>query len=132
MIRCRSLVLALLVGAVFAGPALAQDVPAPPMQSVVGSAAMESVLLDHAASVETAREELRTLLQSDEVREVAEERGISMNRVTAAAERMSDAQVQAASPLVERAMEAIQQGSRTITISVYTIIIILLLLILLT
>lgn len=132
MIRCRSLVLALVAGTVFASPALAQNAPAPGAQSLVGSAEMESAVVDHTASTEAARENLQTLLRSDEVREVAQDRGISMSRIAAEAEQMSDAQVQATSPLVERAMEAIQQGSRTITISVSTIIIILLLLILLT
>lgn len=132
MTRCRSLALALVAGTVFAAPALAQDAPVAGAQSLVGSAEMESAVVNHTASAEAARENLQTLLGSDEVQQVARDRGISMSRVAAAAERMSDAQVQATSPLVERAMEAIQQGSSTITISVYTIIIILLLLILLT
>lgn len=128
----RSLTLSLLACLLFAAPLLAQDAPDPATPSLVGSHEMESAVREHSMSLEAAREDLRVILNSPEVQEVAEEHGIAMSRVAAAAERLSDAQVQQTSPLVERAMEALEQGNRTITVSVYTVIILLLLLILLT
>lgn len=128
----RHLMLSLLAFVLFAAPLLAQDATDPATPSLVGSLAMESAVENHALSLEAARENLRKVLSSPEVSDVTERHGIAMNQVRERAERLSDAQVQETAPLVERALEAVEQGSRTITVSVYTVIIILLLLILLT
>lgn len=114
-----------------AQPATAQETPPDPVSLAPDAGALESAVLSHAESGEATRQDLMEFLESDAVRHVAEERGLSMERIRGSAATLSDRQVQATAPLLERAMEAVQSGG-TITISVYTVIIILLLLILLT
>jgi hypothetical protein len=116
----KSLVLGLVAVVVLAAPVHAQE-------SLVDAATLEArVLAD-----EPIRAELSTLLATDEVRQIAEERGVDLAEVDAAARTLSDAQIQAATPLIERATEALERRN-TVTISVYTIIIFLLILILIT
>lgn len=126
-----SFLMALVAVLVMTPPLLAQDVVSPAGTNLVSSADLEQAVLDHAAATEMTRRDLTALLESPEVQDIVEERGLSLERLHESAEGMSDRQVRATAPLLERAAEAIQNGG-TITISVYTVIIILLLLILLT
>ena len=118
----KSLVLGSLAAILLASPVLAQEA------SLVDAATLEARVLE----AEPMRAELSKLLATEEVRQIAEERGIDLAEVDAAARTLSDAQVQAAAPLIERATEALERRNTTITISVYTIIIFLLILILIT
>jgi len=118
----KSLALGILAVVLLASPVLAQEA------SLVDAATLEARVLE----AEPMRAELSTLLATEEVRQIAEERGIDLNEVDAAARTLSDAQLQAAAPLIERATEALERRNTTITISVYTIIIFLLILILIT
>jgi hypothetical protein len=127
----RSMAIVVLVGALFAAPVAAQEASQPDGSSFIGSSEIETAVTSHESSLERTRGELTALLESDEVRAVAQERGVSMERLQSAASSMSDEDVHRAAPLVEQAKAALQSGGY-ITISVYTVIIILLLLILLT
>jgi hypothetical protein len=129
MRRIRPLALALLAGALWGSPALAQEGPTP--ADAVGAAALEAAVLGHESASERTRAQLGDLLARDEVRELAVDRGFDAERLAAAVETLSDRELAQVEPLVAEASEALAQNT-TITISVYTIIIILLLLILLT
>ncbi|TVP76385.1 MAG: hypothetical protein EA352_05855, partial [Gemmatimonadales bacterium] len=99
---------ATLAAMLTAAPLLAQEVAGDGTSegTLASSAALEAAVLEHTAEVEATRSELGTFLESDVAREVAEERGISLERVQSAAGSMSDNQVRAVAPLLERAMEA--------------------------
>ncbi len=121
----------LLFGTVLAAPAAAQQAGEASGSMILDRGAIEAAVLDHTPEVEHQRRALGDFLGTPEVRDVAEDRGIDLSRVEAAASTLSDEEVAAVHPLVEKASEAMQQRN-TITISVYTVIIFLLLLILLT
>jgi hypothetical protein len=78
------------------------------------------------------RTRLSELLSDPQVRQVAQDRGMDMGEVEAAAAGLSDAQVGAVAPLVERVLPVMRDGLGTVTISVAAIIILLLVLILVT
>ncbi|GEM_PF-1924651 len=122
---------ALLLGLFIVAPAAAQQVSGAEGDRILSSSAMDAAVSDHESAADRQRSELAQLLARDEVREVAGERGIEMERVKSAASTLSDEDLAELSPLLAEATEAMRQGG-TITISVYTVIIILLLLILLT
>ncbi|TVP58055.1 MAG: hypothetical protein EA351_04635 [Gemmatimonadales bacterium] len=121
----------LLFGMVLAAPAAAQQAGEAPGPVILDRSAVEAAVLGHTSKAELQRGQLGDFLATPEVREVAEDRGLDLSRIEAAASTLSDEEVSAVHPLVEKASEAMQQRN-TITISVYTIIIFLLLLILLT
>lgn len=121
----------LFLGLFAAGPVAAQQASGGAGDQIFGSSAMESAVADHEAAADRQRGVLADLLARDEVREVARDRGIEMEKVESAASTLSDEELEELSPLLAEAAEAMRQGN-TITISVYTVIIILLLLILLT
>lgn len=126
----RAMAILLLVGTLLAAPAAAQQA-AEADGSFLGSSEIENAVTSHERSVDRTRGELTVLLESHQVQAVAQERGISMERVQSAASTMTDEEVHRAAPLVEGAKAALQSGGY-ITVSVYTVIIVLLLLILLT
>ncbi|TVR58547.1 MAG: hypothetical protein EA422_16055 [Gemmatimonadales bacterium] len=123
----------LVVGWLLAAPLSAQQAQhgASDVPSLVDAASLESQVLDSHRPADAVRSDMRDLLATDEARELADQRGIDLARANAAVATLSDSEVEAAAPLVEKAKEALQQN-RTITVSVTTVIIILLLLILLT
>lgn len=92
---------------------------------------LNRVLAAHESAASADRKALDELLATPEVRALAESRGFDPDEVAASAETLSDQEVSAVAPLLERAAEALRQN-QTITISVYTVIIVLLLLILVT
>ncbi len=120
-----------LVSALFAAPAAAQEAAQSDGPLFLGASQMENAVTNHESSLDRTRGDLSILLESEEVRTAAQERGISMERLQSAASTLSDEEVHRAAPLVEEAKAALQSGGY-ITISVYTVIIVLLLLILLT
>ncbi len=123
--------LALVLTLFVAVPAAAQDVDGFSGKRVVDASFMDATVAGHESAAERDRVTLAELLENDQVQELAQDRGIAMERVQSAASTLSDQELQEISPLLAEAIEAIQSGGY-ITISVYTVIIILLLLILLT
>lgn len=121
----------LLLGFFAAGPAAAQQAAGDSGDRILDRSAMETAVADHESAADRQRSVLADLLARDEVRDVARDRGIEMERVESAASTLSNEELEELSPLLAEAAEAMRQRS-TITISVYTVIIILLLLILLT
>jgi hypothetical protein len=130
MSRTSTLALLLVLGLTAASPALGQDALPAGASGVVNAAALEAAVTDHERGSDRTRADLADLLAHDDVREIAEARGFDLDHAAAAVETLSDSQMAAAAPLVERATAALQRG--TITISATAVIIILLLLILLT
>lgn len=92
---------------------------------------LNHAISEHESSAEADRKALDELLANPAVRDLAEVRGIDPNELAASAETLSDEEVSALAPLLERAAEAMRRNG-TITVSVTTVIIILLLLILVT
>ncbi len=121
----------ILLGILSTSPALAQEINEQAESAILSTADVEAAVVGHERAADRTRAELETFLKSDAVETVAHEGGVDLNRVASAVGTMSDTQVHAIAPLLERAEAALQRGG-SITISVYAIIIILLLLILLT
>jgi hypothetical protein len=99
-------------------------------RAILSSGALDAALAGHELAVDQQRGQLDDLLASDEVREIAGERGIDMGRVESAAAGLSDAQVRTIFPLVANLTAQDRGGLGTVTISVAALIIILLVLIL--
>jgi hypothetical protein len=125
-----TLALTLLLALATAAPVMAQQ-PTAPEGQIVDGAALEAAVTGHERAGDRTRAELSAVLSRDDVRELAAERGIDLDRVEERASSLSDQQLADLAPLVSEAA-ALPQERITVTISVATIIIILLLLILLT
>jgi hypothetical protein len=98
---------------------------------------MDAALASHELAADQHRTQLAELLSTRQVRELASERGIDMERVEAMAAGLSDGELAGLAPLVTEATAAtaaMQDGGGlgTVTLSVAAIIIILLLVILVT
>lgn len=123
---------ALLLGLLCFSPALAQQVSSADDGRPSSVSAMDAVLADHESAVDQHRTRLAELLSAPQVRELASERGIDIERVESMADGLSDGEIAGLAPLVSKATAALQSGLGTVTISVAAIIIILLILILVT
>lgn len=123
--------LALVLTLFVAVPASAQEADGFSGERVVDASFMDAAVAGHESAADRDRATLTQLLENDRVQELAENRGIIMERVQSAASTLSDQELEEISPLLAEAAEAMQSGGY-ITISVYTVIIILLLLILIT
>lgn len=129
-----ALPLTLLLGLLLTSPTMAQQVSDPDDVRHSSVSAMDAALANHELAVDRHRTQLAELLSEHQVRELASERGIDMERVQSMAEGLSDAEIEGLAPLVTDATDAMQEGGGlgTVTLSVAGIIIILLLLILVT
>jgi hypothetical protein len=125
-----ALSLAVMLGLLCSSPALAQQGPNADDGRLLSAAAMDAALAGHESAIDQQRTQLAELLAAPQVRELASERGIDMNRVESMAEGLSDGQMEELNPLVAEATAALQQRLGTVTISVAALIIILLILIL--
>lgn len=121
---------ALILLALAAAPSWAQQSPPAESANILDHGLLATTLADHESSVDQQRARLAGLLARDDVRETAADRGIEMERVEAAAAGLSDAQVEAVSPLVESIQSSSNGGLGTVTIGVGLLIVILLVLIL--
>ncbi|MDT8341090.1 MAG: hypothetical protein RQ751_06220 [Longimicrobiales bacterium] len=125
--------LTLLFAALGVAPALAQHSSGTDAARTLSHSALDSALVGHESVVDQQRAKLGALLSGSEARSVAEDRGIDMGRVESAAAGLSDAQVNAVSPLVSAIAAAQDNGGLgTVTISVAVLIVALLVLILIT
>ncbi|TVP57287.1 MAG: hypothetical protein EA351_06115 [Gemmatimonadales bacterium] len=121
--------IALVIGLLIAAPAAAQVSPADEDGRILTSATMDAALTGHESIADQQRAELSQLLATPQVQALAVDRGIDMDRVESAASSLSDDEVEALAPLMEKAT-AMAQNMGSVTISVAAIIIILLVLIL--
>lgn len=127
----RTMVLVLLAGSAIALPAHAQQAGETDHAQIADAALLDAAVSGHESAADLTRSNLADLLDRDDVRQIAEDRGIDIERVASAASTLSDEEASAVAPLLERTMEAVRQTG-TITIGVTTLIIILLILILVT
>lgn len=127
-----ALSLAVLLSLLSTSPALAQQASNADGDRPLSVGAMDAALADHELAVDRHRTQLAELLAEPQVRELASERGIDMQRVESMAEGLSDGEMAGLAPLVTNATAALQDGLGTVTVSVAAIIIILLILILVT
>lgn len=128
----RTLSLMFLFVALGATSALAQQSSYTGGGHTLSSSALDAALAGHESVAEQQRAQLTDLLSRTEVKDVARDRGINMERVESAAAGLSDSQVRAVAPLVATVMGQDRGGLGTITISAVTLIVILLVLILVT
>jgi hypothetical protein len=129
-----ALSLALLLGLLSTSPALAQQGSNADDGRPLSVSAMDAALASHELAADQHRTQLAELLSARQVRELASERGIDMERVESMADGLSDGELAGLAPLVTAATAAMQDGGGlgTVTLSVAAIIIILLILILVT
>ena len=127
-----ALPLALFLGLLVASPAQAQQTSIANDGLSPSIGAMDAALADHALAVDQQRTQLAELLATPQVRDLADERGIDMERVESMAEGISDREMAGLAPLVAKASEALERQMGSVTISVAAIIVILLILILVT
>ena len=125
-----ALSLTVLLGLLCASPALAQQASNADDPRPLSVDVMDAAVAGHELAADRQRTQLAELLAEPQVRELAGERGIDMERVESMAEGLSDGEMAGLAPLVTTATAALQSGLGTVTISVAAIIIILLILIL--
>jgi len=121
--------LLLLLALAGAAPGSAQQFEGAQDHQSLSFEALDAAVSGHETQASLQRAQLDQLLAGDAVQAVAEERGIDMKRVAAAAAGLSDAQVSATTPMVATIAAA---APGTITIGVGTLIVVLLILILVT
>jgi hypothetical protein len=131
----RSFTFALLAGAITTfsvgtAPILAQE-SAAVNAAAADAATLEAAVTSHERGADRSRSQLARLLVQDDVRALAEARGVDMDRVEERAATLSDEELSRMESVIAEASAAMDLN-RTITISVTTVIIILLLLILIT
>lgn len=127
----RSISYTLLIGALLAVPAMAQEAPTSSESEFLSTDALDAAVATHESVSERQRTQLSELLSSSAVRDVARDRGIDMTKVESAVETLTDAELAVVAPVATETAATLQSGG-TITISVAAVIIILLLLILVT
>lgn len=115
-----------------AAPVVAQAPPEVAGVRVLDASAMNVALAEHESSADKIRAELSGLLSRSDVRDLALDRGIDIERVESVASGLSDQQVRALAPLMAKVTPMVPNGMGSITISVAAVVIILLLLILVT
>ncbi len=120
----------LVLGLLIAAPVVAQESPGAEDSRVLTSAAMDAALAGHESAADHQRAELNRLLSQPQVRDLALDRGIDIERVESAAAGLSDDEMNEISPLVAKVAPLMRNGLGSVTISVAAIIIILLILIL--
>jgi hypothetical protein len=97
-------------------------------QQVVGEADLNAAVVDRADAAELDRQELRALLQRDDVRRLVSERGIDLDRLEDAIGTLGGADLERIAPLVQQVNGELV-GGQAITLTATTIIVVLLLII---
>jgi hypothetical protein len=119
---CRSL--AVCVAVLFMAPALhAQN-------HVVGKTTLDKAVQERVAQEQADREAIVSLLQREEVRQVAARTGISLESAEAAVATLQGAELEELAAQARTAENQLAGGASTVVISTTTIIIILLLVLL--
>jgi hypothetical protein len=116
--------LAVCLAALFMAPS------AHAQSNVIGRAALDKAVQDRVTSEQADREAIRTLLQREEVREVAGKAGLSLDKAVAAAATLQGDELRQIAEQARQVDNQLSGGASTIVISTTTIIIVLLLVIL--
>jgi hypothetical protein len=125
MTTVRSLLIFLLVLMLIApGRAFAAQ------QHIVSPNAIAATTADHAAAPSTDRAAVREALARPEVRTAAARLGVQMDRLDAAVNTLSGADLERAASTARQVNDQLVGGASTVTISTTTIIIVLLIIIL--
>jgi hypothetical protein len=112
--------LAVCLAVVFMAPlASAQD-------HVIGNSALNKAVQQRVASEQADREAILSLLQRQEVRDVAAKAGLSVDKAQAAVSTLQGADLQQAASQARQVQNNLAGGASTIVISTTTIIIVLL------
>ena len=114
--------------AVMLAPSLAFGQAAPPPQAAT-SQTLSSVAADHAAKKQADRQAILNVLQRDEVRKVARDAGLPIDKAAAAVATLDGAELAQVAAQAQQVNDALA-GGQAITISVWLIIIALLIIIL--
>jgi NACalpha-BTF3-like transcription factor len=121
-VLCRSLAVCLAV--VFMAPALhAQD-------HVVGKSALDKAVQERVAREQADREAISSLLQREDVRQIAARTGVSLESAEAAVATLQGAELEEIAAQARAVDNQLAGGASAIVISTTTIIIILLLVLL--
>jgi|SRR5687768_12753095 len=105
--------------------------PAAQAQShVISKSALDKAVQERVSRDQADREAIRTLLQREEVRDVAGKAGLSLDKALAAVSTLDGAQLQQLADQSRQIDNQLSGGASTIVISTTTIIIVLLLVIL--
>jgi hypothetical protein len=105
--------------------------PAVQAQSnVISKSALDKAVQERVSRDQADREAIRTLLQREEVRDVAGKAGLSLDKALAAVSTLDGAQLQQLADQSRQIDNQLSGGASTIVISTTTIIIVLLLVIL--
>jgi hypothetical protein len=97
-------------------------------QQVVSVAELNAAVVDHVDAAERDRQQLRSLLQRDDVRRLVVERGVYASRLDGAIGALSAADLERIAPLVQQVNGELA-GGQAVRLSATTIILILLLVI---
>jgi hypothetical protein len=117
------LVLAVAVGS---SPAWAQQT-----STVVDRASVDRAVGDKVVSDESARDSIRTLLNRDDVKAMAEGMGLDVRRAEGAVSSLEGADLQRVTARATAANDLLAGGATTITISLVAVLLIIIIIILL-
>ena len=98
--------------------------------NVIGKSALDKAVQERVSRDQADREAIRTLLQRDEVRDVAGKAGISLDRAATAVSTLQGDDLRQIADQARQIDNQLAGGASTIVISTTTIIIVLLLVIL--
>jgi len=99
--------------------------------TVVDRAAVEQAVGDKVVSDESARDSIRTLLNRDDVKAMAEGMGLDVRRAEGAVSALEGADLQRVNARATAANELLAGGATTVTISLVAILLIIIIVILL-
>lgn len=116
--------LALVLAVLFMAPA------AHAQSNVITRSALDQAVQDRVSRDQADREAIRTLLQREEVRDVAGKAGLSLDKALAAVSTLDGDQLQQLADQSRQIDNQLAGGASTVVISTTTIIIVLLLVIL--
>ena len=118
--RSLAVILAVLVSAPVAGA----------QQHAIGKSALDKAVQERVLRDQADREAIRSLLERQEVREVARQAGLSIEKATAAVSTLQGDELRQVAAQAQTVNNELAGGATTIVITTTTIIIILLLVIL--
>lgn len=110
-----------------AGVGLADD----PAQHVVGKSEIQTRIDQQVEQADADREAIQILLQREDVRQIAGSAGLDLQRASAVAGVLSEAELESLAPLARDLNAGLAGGNDTIVISATTLIIILLIILIL-
>jgi hypothetical protein len=123
MMVCRRILSVCLAVLMMAPVASAQE-------HVIGSAALDKMIQDRLGREQADRDAILSLLQRQEVRDIAANAGLSIERAQTAVGMLQGSTLQQAAEQARQVQDNLAGGASTVTISTTTIIIVLLLVIL--